>query len=141
MRGGRADFDRLIRAAADGFFVVGFAGVGGHPVVGAGLGRRGAVRGCVFAVAVGGDGAVGGDQAAFGGVAGFVVEELEGDRAAGVRAEQAAELGGVLEAVADGAGGGVLDGFDRRARSEERRGGIGGAAEGSLVRGFAGIGG
>src|SRR2546423_10736434 len=72
-------------------FVVGFAGVGGDPVVGAGLRRRGAVRGCVFAVAVDRDGAVGGDQAAFGGVAGFVVEELEGDRAAGVRAEQASE--------------------------------------------------
>src|SRR5256884_641882 len=51
-RGRRADFDRLIRAAADGFFVVGFAGEGGNPVVGAGLRRRGAVRGCVFAVAV-----------------------------------------------------------------------------------------
>src|SRR3989442_913840 len=65
------------RLARDGFFVVGFAGVGGDPVVGAGLRRRGAVRGCVFAVAVDRDGAVGGDQAAFGGVAGFVVEELE----------------------------------------------------------------
>src|SRR2546429_9494507 len=75
---------------------------GSDPVVGAGLRRRGAVRGCVFAVAVDRDGAVGGDQAAFGGVAGFVVEELEGDRAAGVRAEQAAELGVVLEGVADG---------------------------------------
>src|SRR5207253_240111 len=111
-----ADFDRLIRAARDGFVVVGFAGVGGDPVVGAGLRRRGAVRGCVFAVAVDRDGAVGGDQAAFGGVAGFVVEELEGDRSAGVRAEQPRELGGVLEGGADGAGGGVLDGFDRRAR-------------------------
>src|SRR5207244_1057917 len=139
--GFRSDDDRLIRAAADGFFVVGFAGVGGDPVVGAGLRRRGAVRGCVFAVAVDRDGAVGGDQAAFGGVAGFVVEELEGDRAAGVRAEQAAELGGVLEAVADGAGGGVLDGFDRRARRADFDRLIRAARDGFFVVGFAGVGG
>src|SRR2546430_1109184 len=104
-----------------------------------GLRRRGAVRGCVFAVAVDRDGAVGGDQAAFGGVAGFVVEELEGDRAAGVRAEQATELGGVLEAVADGAGGGVLDGFDRRARRADFDRLIRAAADGFFVVGFAGV--
>src|SRR5207302_224446 len=115
-RGRRADFDRLIRAAADGFFVVGFAGVGGDPVVGAGVRRRGAVRGCVFAVAVDRDGAVGGDQAAFGGVAGFVVKELEGDRAAGVLSEQATALGGFLVALPDALPVWVLDGFDRRGR-------------------------
>src|SRR5207247_10815368 len=135
------DFDRLIRAAADGFFVVGFAGVGGDPVVGAGVRRRGAVRGCVFAVAVDRDGAVGGDQAAFGGVAGFVVEELEGVRAAGVRGEQATELGGVLEGLADGAGGGVLDGFDRRGRRADFDRLIRAAADGLFVFGFAGVGG
>src|SRR5204862_5581910 len=100
-RGRRADFDRLIRAAADGFFVVGFAGVGGDPVVGAGLRRRGAVRGCVFAVAVDRDGAVGGDQAGCGGVAGFVVEELEGSAARRVRADAASRPGGGLAAGAD----------------------------------------
>src|SRR5207244_3498112 len=140
-RGRRADFDRLIRAAADGFFVVGFAGVGGDPVVGAGLRRRGAVRGCVFAVAVDRDGAVGGDQAAFGGVAALVVEELEGDRAAGVRAEQAAELGVVLEGVTDGAGGGVLGGFDRRVRRADFVRLIRAAADGFFVVGVAGVGG
>src|SRR5947207_771755 len=57
-----AECSEVSRAALDGFFVVGFAGVGGDPVVGAGLRRRGAVRGCVFAVAVDRDGAVGGDR-------------------------------------------------------------------------------
>src|SRR5205807_705503 len=130
-----------IRAARDGFFVVGFGAEGRHAGVGAGLRRRGAVRGCVFAVAVDRDGAVGGDQAAFGGVAAFVVEELEGDRAAGVRAEQAAELGGVLEGGADGAGGGVLDGFDRRARGADFDRLIRAARDGFFVVGFAGVGG
>src|SRR2546428_443579 len=96
--------------------LVGVAGVGGHPVVGAGLGRRGAVRGCVFAVAVDRDGAVGGDQAAFGGVAALVVEELEGDRAAGSEAEQAALQALVLDGFTVVPGGGVLGGLDRRCR-------------------------
>src|SRR5439155_1344805 len=89
------------------------------PVVGPGLRRRGAVRGFVFAVAVDRDGAVGGDQAAFGGVAGFVVVELGGERAGGVRAEQPGVLGLVLEGVADRPRGGRLDGFDRRARGPD----------------------
>src|SRR2546425_433346 len=113
----------------------------GHPVLGAGLGRRGAVRGCVVAVAVDRDGAVGGDQAAFGGAGGLVVEELEGDRAAGVRAEQAAELGVVLEGVTDGAGGGVLGGFDLRRRRADFDRLIRAAADGFFVVGFAGVGG
>src|SRR3989442_131081 len=101
-------------------FVVGDDGVGGLEVRGVGLGSRGAVRGGVFAVAVDRDGAVGGDQAAFGGVAALVVEELEADAAAGVRAEQARELGVVLEGLPDGAGGGGLGGFDlRRGRADE----------------------
>src|SRR5439155_11825974 len=79
-----SDDDRLIRAARDGFFVVGFAGVGGDPVVGAGLRRRGAVRGCVFAVAVDRDGAVGGDQAAFGGRSEERRVGKEGEGAGGV---------------------------------------------------------
>src|SRR5205807_1206034 len=137
-RGRRADFDRLIRAARDGFFVVGFAGEIGRASGRDGLRRRGAVRGCVFDVAVDRDGAVGGDQAAFGGVAGFVVEELEGNRAAGVRAEQATELGGVLEGGADGAGGGVLDGFDRRGRRADFDRLIRAARDGFFVVGFAG---
>src|SRR5256885_1725789 len=91
-----------------------------------GLGRRGAVRGCSCAVGVERVEGVGGAEVGFGGVAGFVVEELEGDRAAGVRAEQAAELGVVLEAVADGAGGGVLGGLDRQGVGEGKSGDLGG---------------
>src|SRR5207244_11022227 len=69
----------------------------------------------------------------------FVVEELEGDRAAGVRAEQATELGGVLEGGADGAGGGVLDGFDRGARGADFDRLIRAARDGIFVVGFGGV--
>src|SRR3989454_415496 len=42
---GLGDQHRLIRAAAGCFLVVGVAGVAGHPVVGAGLRRAGALGG------------------------------------------------------------------------------------------------
>src|SRR5438128_392917 len=115
-RRGLADHDRLIGAAALGFLVVGVAGVGGHAVVVAGLRRAGGVGGCVFAVAGDRDGAVGGHQAAFGGVAALVGVELPADRARGVRAEEATELGLVLEGLADRARG------DRQSVGEGRRG-------------------
>src|SRR5438105_15289139 len=97
----------------DGFFVCGLAGVGGHPVVGVGGGGAGAVGGFVFAVGGHVDGAIAGDQAAFGRRAALVVIELEGDRAADVVAE-GAEIG----RASLGSGGGyawgrVLGGFDR----------------------------
>src|SRR5207302_1622081 len=66
-RRGLPDGHRLIGAAGDGFFVVGVAGVGGHPVVGAGRRGAGAVEGFIAAVGGHRDGAVGGDEAAFGG--------------------------------------------------------------------------
>src|SRR5437016_5658396 len=92
----RSDRHRLVGAARDGFFVVGVAGVGGHPVVGVGGGGAGAVGG--FVLAVGGlvDGDVAGEQAAFGCRAALVVIELEGDRAADVFAEGAGQGGLVL---------------------------------------------
>src|SRR5207253_1574828 len=148
--GGRLDgFDRRargagsdgrIRAPGDGFLVVGFARVGRDPVVGPGLRRRGAVRGFVFAVAVESGRAACRDQAAFGGVAGFVVVELPADRPAGVRAEQPGELGLVLEGVADRPRGGRLDGFDRRARGADFDGLIRAPGDGFLVVGFARVG-
>src|SRR5205823_5504294 len=91
------------------------------------------------AVAVDRDGAVGGDQAAFGGVAALVVEELEGHRAAGVRAEQATELGVVLEGVTDGARGGVLGGFDRRRGGADHDRLIRAAGGDGFVVGVAGV--
>src|SRR2546429_159799 len=83
---GLADRDGLIGAARDGCFVVGVAGVGGHPVVGARRRRAGAVEAFILAVGTHGHGAVAGDRGAF---AAVVVIELEGDRAAHVFAEGA----------------------------------------------------
>src|SRR5439155_299755 len=138
---GRGDRDRLIGAAALGFLVVGVAGVGGHPVVGAGLRRAGALGGSVLAHAGDRDGAVGGHQAAFGGLAALVGVEPPADRARGVRAEEATELGLVLEVLTVRARGRVLG---RRScpprRSSDLRL-IGAAALGFLVVGVAGVGG
>src|SRR5439155_1650410 len=138
-RGRRADFDRLIRAAADGFFVVGFAGVRSEERRGGRVCRCGGVRGCGSTVGGDRDGAGGSDQAASGGVAGFVVEERGGGGCAGVGCAQDVELGGVLEGLADGAGGGVLDGFDRRGRRADFDRLIRAAADGFFVVGFAGV--
>src|SRR5205823_5224878 len=121
---GLADRDGLIGAARDGCFVVGVAGVGGHPVVGARRRRAGAVGAFVFAVGRHGHGAVAGGPGAF---AAVVVIELEGDRAAHVFAEGAGQLGLVLEAGADGALSGVLGGCDRGRGLAERDGLLGAA--------------
>src|SRR5438128_726409 len=138
-RRGLADHDRLIGAAALGFLVVGVAGVGGHAVVVAGLRRAGGVGGCVFAVAGDRDGAVGGHQAAFGGVAALVGVELPADRARGVRAEEATELGLVLEGLADRARG---DRQGARVNSRDRAvpyGVFGADALGVTVVGVVGV--
>src|SRR5207244_671751 len=114
------------------------AGVGGHPVVGARRRRAGAVGAFVFAVGRHGHWAVAGDRGAF---AAVVVIELEGDRAAHVFAEGAGQLGLVLEAGADDAGGGVLGGCDRGRGLADRDGLIGAARDGCFVVGVAGVGG
>src|SRR5439155_1115075 len=87
---------------------VGVAGVGGDPVVGAAVARRGAFGRFIAAVGGDADGALGGDRFAF---ALGVVVELPADGAAGSFAEQAGDLGGVLEGVPDRARGGLLVGF------------------------------
>src|SRR5207244_3738132 len=78
---GLADRDGLIGAARDGCFVVGVAGVGGHPVVGARRRRAGLVPYTALFRSRHGHGAVAGHRGAF---AAVVVIELEGDRAAHV---------------------------------------------------------
>src|SRR5437588_191531 len=93
---GLADRHRHVGAARDGFFVVGVAGVGGHPVVGVGGGGAGAVGDFVVALGVHVVGVGAGDQAAFGCRAALVVIELEGDRAADVFAEGAGQ-GGLVQ--------------------------------------------
>src|SRR5437016_4137953 len=137
----RSDRHRLVGAARDGFFVVGVAGVGGHPVVGVGGGGAGAVGGFVFAV--GGhrseEGGVG--QAGCGCRAALVVIELEGDRAADVFAEGAGQGGLVLEGRADDARGRVLGGFDRGRGLADRHRLVGAARDGFFVVGVAGVGG
>src|SRR5205823_1022929 len=138
---GLADAHGLIGAARDGFFVVGVAGVGGHPVVGARRRGAGAVGGFIAAVGRHRHGAVAGDQAAFGRRAALVVIELEGDRAAHVFAEGAGQRGLVLEGVTDGARGGVLGGFDRGRGLADAHGLIGAARDGFFVVGVAGVGG
>src|SRR3989442_13610401 len=85
------------RLARDGFFVVGFAGVGGDPVVGAGLRRRGAVRGCVFAVAVDRDGAEVGRESGRGRVESLVVAVSLKKKTGGVGARRASGGGRVLD--------------------------------------------
>src|SRR5205807_1166976 len=81
---GLADRDGLIGAARDGCFVVGVAGVGGHPVVGARRRRAGAVGAFLSFPTRRSSDLVAGDRGAF---AAVVVIELEGDRAAHVFAE------------------------------------------------------
>src|SRR5207245_94070 len=107
---------------------------------GPGLRRRGAVRGFVFAVAVDRDGAVGGDQAAFGGVEIGRASWRAGVRPAGVRGGRHGELGIVLEGLADRPRGGRLDGFDRRARGADFDGLIRAPGDCFLVVGFARVG-
>src|SRR5207302_1324644 len=138
---GLADRHRLVGAARDGFFVVGVAGVGGHPVVGVGGGGAGAVGGFVFAVGGHVDGAVAGDQAAFGCRAALVVIELEGDRAADVFAEGAGQGGLVQIGRASCRGGGDLGGFDRGRGLDDRHRLVGAARDGFFVVGVAGVGG
>src|SRR5205823_181757 len=128
-------------AARDGFFVVGVAGVGGHPVVGARRRGAGAVGGFIAAVGRHRHGAVAGDQAAFGRRAALVVIELEGDRAAHVFAEGAGQRGLVLEGVTDGARGGVLGGFDRGRLFPYTTLFRSAARDGFFVVGVAGVGG
>src|SRR5205823_218720 len=135
---GLADRDGLIGAARDGCFVVGVAGVGGHPEVGARRGRAGAARAFVFAVGRHGHGAVAGDRGAF---AAVVVIELEGDRAAHVFAEGAGQLGLVLEAGADALALHVALPFYRGRGLADRDGLIGAARDGCFVVGVAGVGG
>src|SRR5207245_793975 len=75
----------------------------------------------------------GGDEAAFGRRAALVVVELPADLPAGVGAEQAGDLGLVLEGLTDRARGGVLAGFDRRRRRGDLNRLIGAAGGGFLV--------
>src|SRR5207244_1587460 len=84
--------------------------VGGHPVVGAGLARRGAGGGGVVAVLGDRHRAVGGDFA----FALFVGVELPADRAARRSPEQAADRGLVLEGRPHGGRGGFLRGLQFR---------------------------
>src|SRR5437588_580201 len=109
----------LVAAARDGFFVVGVAGVGGHPVVGVGGGGAGAVGGFVFVVGGHVDGAVPSFPTRRSSDLALVVIELEGDRAADVFAEGAGQGGLVLEGRADDARGRVLGGFDRGDRKSD----------------------
>src|SRR5205807_1969551 len=94
--GGLADRDRLVFAAGGGGGVVGVAGVGGDPVVGAGFGAGAGGR-RVVAVDVHRRRAVGGQHVAFGGLAFLVVVELPADMPARFGAEQAGDRGLVLE--------------------------------------------
>src|SRR5438445_264593 len=94
--------------------VVLVARVGGHPVVGAGLRGARALRRCVFAV-------VGDLVLVLGRAPGAILfpyttlfRSLPADLPAGVGAEQAGDLGLVLEGLTDRARGGVLAGFDRQ---------------------------
>src|SRR5439155_1693498 len=132
---------RVIGAPGDGFFVVGVAGVGGHPVVGAGRRGAGAVGGFIAAVGGHREGGGAGWRAGVGGRAALVVVELEGDRAAHVLAEGAAQRGLVLEGGADGARGGALRGFDAGGGLPDGRRLIGAAGDGFFVVGVAGVGG
>src|SRR5207245_2641271 len=95
----RADPNRLIGAAGGGFLVVLVARVGGHPVVGAGLREARALRRCVFAVGGVRDRARGGDEAASFPPRRSSDLELPADLPAGVGAEQAGDLGLVLEGL------------------------------------------
>src|SRR5438105_1452175 len=119
----------------DGFFVCGLAGVGGHPVVGVGGGGAGAVGGFVFAVGGHVDGAIAGDQAAFGRRAALVVIELEGDRAADVEIGRASWRERVHDGGADDALGGVVGGVDRGRGLGDRHRLIGVVRDGFMVVG------
>src|SRR5207302_1402387 len=138
---GLADRHRLVGAARDGFFVVGVAGVGGHPVVGVGGGGAGAVGGFVFAVGGHVDGAIAGDQAAFGCRAAQIGRASGRESAADVVAEGAGQGGLGLEGRADDARGRVLGGFDRGRGRADRHRLIGGARDGFFVVGVGGVGG
>src|SRR5438445_489725 len=105
----------------------------GHPVVGAGLRGARALRRCVFAVGGDRDRALGGDEAAFGRRAALVVVELPADLPAGVGAEQAGDLGLVLEGLTVRARGGGLPVIPRRRRRADLRRIIGAAGGGGLV--------
>src|SRR5207253_2744143 len=117
---GLADRHRLVGAARDGFFVVGVAGVGGHPVVGVGGGGAGAVGGFVFAVGGHVDGAVAGDQAAFGCRAALVRSEERRVGKEGVFGGGAGQGSTELEGRVDYARGGVLGGVERGRGLAER---------------------
>src|SRR5439155_1123665 len=110
---GLADRHRLVGAARDGFFVVGVAGVGGHPVVGVGGGGAGAVGGFVFAVGGHVDGAVAGDQAAFGCRGAEVHMSEQEERGADVFGDGVEQGGVVLDGRADASRVRVLGGFVR----------------------------
>src|SRR2546429_100418 len=127
---GLADRDGLIGAARDGCFVVGVAGAGGHTAVGARRRLAGAAGAFIFAVGRHGHGAV---AVFFLMIARpprstlFPYTTLFGS------AEGAGQLGLVLEAGADDAGGGVLGGCDRGRGLADRDGLIGAARDGCFV--------
>src|SRR5438132_251193 len=91
--------NRLIGAAGGGFVLVLADRVGGHSVAGAGLRGTPVLRCSAYVCAADRDRALGGDEAAFGRRAALVVVELPADLPAGVGAEQAGDLGLVLEGV------------------------------------------
>src|SRR5207245_1688810 len=138
--GGLADRDRLVFAAGGGGGVVGVAGVGGDPVVGAGFGAGAGGR-RVVAVGAHRHGAVGGHHAAFGGLAFLVVVELPADLPARFGAEQAGDRGLVLEGGADRAGGRVLGGAQAGGGLADRDRLVFAAGGGGGVVGVAGVGG
>src|SRR5437667_25412 len=134
------DGDGRGRAAGGGGGVVGVAGVGGDPVVGAGFGAGAGGR-VVVAVGAHRHGAVAGHHAAFGGLAFLVVVELPADLPARFGAEQAGDRGLVLEAGADRAGGRVLGGASARVGFGDRARLYVAACGGGGVVGVAGVGG
>src|SRR5439155_790136 len=138
--GGLVHRDRLVFAARGGGGVVGVAGVGGHPVVGAGLDRKSVGEGKGVVV---GDrhGAVRDHHAAGGGLAFLVVVELPGDLSARFGARQAGDRGLVLEAGAERAGGCFLDGVQGGGGLVHRDRLVFAARGGGGVVGVAGVGG
>src|SRR5205807_2296480 len=130
----------LVFAAGGGGGVVGVAGVGGDPVVGAGFGAGAGGR-RVVAVGAHRHGAVGGHHAAFGGLAFLVVVELPADLPARFGAEQAGDRGLVLEGGADRAGGRVLGGAQAGGGLADRDRLVFAAGGGGGVVGVAGVGG
>src|SRR3989442_974624 len=133
-------YTTLFRSARGGGGVVGVAGVGGDPVVGAGFGAGAGGR-RVVAVGAHRHGAVGGHHAAFGGLAFLVVVELRSEEPRVGKEGRSRGWALHYKKGADRAGGGVLGGAQAGGGLADRDRLVFAARGGGGVVGVAGVGG